>query len=168
MTDVKTSKIKLLAFLGIGIALYFALGCIMNIPVLANSHLQTDLGYIAFAVCLFLFGWSATIVGVVGCLFESLLISGWVPVGWMLGQVAIGLICGIIYKKADKKIIHIIFTVVAVFIGVALIKSIVECALYSIPFVVKFPKNCVAFVADTIPMIIGLPIAYKLKTIIKF
>lgn len=168
MVETKKIKVKLIAFLGIGIALYFALGCIMNIPVLANTHLQTDLGYIAFAICLYLFGWSATIVGVVGCLFESLLTSGWVPIGWMLGQVAIGLICGIVYKKIDKKIIHIIVTVVAVFIGVALIKSIVECSLYSIPFVVKFPKNCVAFVADTIPMIIGLPTAYKLKKIIKF
>ena len=167
MVETKTSKVKLIAFLGIGIALYFALGCIMNIPVLANSHLQTDLGYIAFAVFLYLFGWPAAIVGVVGCLFESLLISGWVPIGWMLGQVAIGLICGIVYKKIDKKIIHIIVTVIAVFIGVALIKSIVECGLYSIPFAVKFPKNCVAFVADTIPMFIGLPIAYKLKKIIK-
>ena len=50
-------NIKTIAFLGLGIALYAVLGLIMNIPLLAGTHLQTDLGYIAFFVFLVLFGW---------------------------------------------------------------------------------------------------------------
>ena len=37
---------KRIALLGIGIALYVVLGMVMNIPLLAGTHLQTDLGYI--------------------------------------------------------------------------------------------------------------------------
>ena len=41
-------NVKRIAYLGIGIALYVVLGLVMNIPLLAGTHLQTDLGYIAF------------------------------------------------------------------------------------------------------------------------
>ena len=152
----KMSNTKKIAFFGIGIALYFVLGMIMNIPLLAGTHLQTDLGYVAFGAFLYLFGWQACIVGIIGCLFESLLTSGWVPVGWMVGQLFIGVVCGIVYKKTQRKWLWIITTIVAVFIGVALIKTGIECALYFIPFMVKFVKNFVAFIADVIPMLFGL------------
>ena len=161
------TNIKRIAYLGIGIALYVVLGLAMNIPILAGTHLQTDLGYIAFGCYLYCFGWPALIVGVLGCMLESLLTSGWIPAGWMVGQLVIGLLCGFVYKKSNKKLIHILIAVFAVFIGVGLIKTGIECALYSIPFAIKFPKNCVAFVADAIPMILGLFIGYKVKRYIK-
>ena len=53
------------------------------------------------------------------------------------------------------------------FIGIAVIKTGIECALYSIPIEIKFVKNCVAFVADTIPMLVGLFIGYRVKPIIE-
>ena len=129
---------KKVAYLGIGIALYVVLGLAMNIPLLAGSHIQTDLGYITFGAFCLLFGWEACIVGVVGCLIESLIISGWVPVGWMLGQIIIGVACGVGYKKCKQRWLQILITIAAVFIGIAIVKTGVECILYSIPILVKF------------------------------
>lgn len=154
---------KRVAYLGIGIALYVVLGCVMNIPLLANSHLQTDLGYIVFGVYCYLFGWLGVFVGAIGCVLESLLISGWFPVGWLAGQILIGIMCGIIYKRETNKIVHIVVTILAVFVGIAVIKTIIESVLFGIPLEVKFMKNFVAFIADTIPMLIGLALGYRLK-----
>lgn len=159
------SKAKNVAYLGIAIALYVVLGMTMKIPLIA--HIGTDLGYIVFGFCCYVFGWPAFIVGVIGCMIESLLVSGWIPIGWMLGQLAIGLICGWVYKKNTSKAVDIICTVVAVFIGIAIIKTSVECVLYSIPLAVKIPKNLVATVADIIPMLIGLFIGYRYGYLVK-
>ena len=161
------SVTKKVAYLGIGIALYVVLGCVMNIPLLANSHLQTDLGYIAFGVYCCIFGWLGVFVGAIGCVIESMLISGWFPVGWLFGQIFIGIACGIIYKRESNKVVHIIVTVLSVFIGIAVIKTVIECALFGIPLEVKFAKNFVAFIADTIPMIVGLFLGYKLRKLVK-
>ena len=158
-------KTKLIAYLGMSIALYVVLGMTMRIPLI--GHIGTDLGYIAFGVACFLFGWPAAIVGIIGCLIESLLVSGWIPIGWMIGQAAIGLICGVVYKKYDNKIIHILITVFSVFIGIVVIKTVIECNLYDIPFLVKIPKNTIAWIADTIPMLIGLFTGYRLKNLVK-
>ena len=165
MSEMSTTK--KVAYLGIGIALYVVLGCVMNIPLLANSHLQTDLGYIAFGAYCCIFGWLGVFVGAIGCIIESMLVSGWFPVGWVVGQITIGLSCGIIYKRETNKMIHVITTILVVFIGIAVIKTGIECVLFNIPWVIKFPKNCVAFVADAIPMILGLFIGYRLKKIVK-
>ena len=154
---MKTNKI---AMLGMGMALYVVLGFTIKMPLI--SHIQTDLGYIAFGCFLYLIGWQACIVGVVGCLLESLIFSGWIPIGWMIGQLAIGLICGIVYKKTDNILIHVVTTIITVFIGVAIIKTGIECVLYDIPLMVKFPKNLIAFVADVIPMIAGYFVAKRL------
>lgn len=158
--------IKKITYFGIGIALYVVLGLVINIPLLAGTHLQTDLGYIAFGVCCMLFGWQAFIIGAIGCLLESLVVSGWIPYGWILGQIAIGILCGIVYKATDNKVAHFIVTVFSVFLGIACIKTIVECALFSIPYAVKFPKNVIAFFADVIPMLIGMFCGYRLKRIL--
>ena len=157
-----TKKITMLAM---GIALYVVLAATVKIPLI--GHIQTDLGYVAFGAFCVLFGWIGAVVGVFGCLIESLLFSGWIPVGWMLGQVAIGVLCGICYKKTQNRVIRLLVTILAVFIGVAVIKTAIECALYSIPVQIKFTKNCVAFVADTIPMILGLVIGERLKPMLE-
>lgn len=157
------NKTKTLVMLAVGIALYVVLGMTVKIPLI--SHIQTDLGYIAFGVMLVMFGWQACIVGVIGCMFESLLVSGWIPVGWMVGQLVIGIICGIAYKRTDNKTLWIITTIVSVFIGVGLIKTLIECGLYGIPFAIKFMKNGIAVVADVIPMIIGLFVGERLNKV---
>lgn len=155
------SKTKTIAYLGMGIALYVVLGMMVKIPLI--GHIQTDLGYIAFGAFCYIFGWQAFVVGAVGCLFESLIVSGWIPAGWIAGQILIGLLCGIAYKKSDRVWVHIAVTIIAVFIGVGIIKTGIECVLYSIPVAVKLPKNCIAFAADTIPMIVGMFIGKRIK-----
>ena len=152
-------RIKQIALLGMGIALYVVLSFTMKIPLI--SHIQTDLGYVAFGVFLALMGPIAAIVGILGCLLESLLFSGWVPAGWMLGQAFIGIICGTLYKKNKNVIVNIIITIIAVFIGIGIIKTLVECVLFNIPLLVKIPKNLIAATADVVPMIVGYVIALK-------
>ena len=83
--------------------------------------------------------------------------------GWMLGQAFIGISCGIAYKKIKPIWINIILTILAVFIGIGLIKTGVECKLYDIPLLIKLPKNVIAFVADSIPMILGYVLAKTTK-----
>lgn len=164
-------NVKKISFVGLGIALYFVLSMMIKIPLI--SHIQTDLGYIAFGVYCTLFGWIGCIVGIVGCLLESLIISGWIPTGWMLGQLFIGLTCGIILTKTKtlskpKRIsIAIITVIISMFIGIGLIKTVVECKLYGIPFAIKFTKNCVACVADIIPMVFGVILAIQNKYLSK-
>ena len=150
---------KKIAYLGIGIALYVVLGMMVKIPLI--SHIQTDLGYIAFGVALYMLGPVACVVGIIGCLFESLLVTGWVPIGWMVGQLAIGIICGIAYKRIKSIPVNILITIAAVFLGVGVIKTGIECVLYDIPLLVKFPKNLIATIADIIPMIAGYFLAVK-------
>ena len=143
-------KTKKIALLGMGIALYVVLGAMVKIPLIA--HIQTDLGYIAFGFMLFYLGWQATIIGVAGCLLESLLFSGWVPMGWMLGQAFIGISCGIAYKKIKPIWINIILTILAVFIGIGLIKTGVECKLFNSNLAQKLGGKFVYFAYCTIPV----------------
>lgn len=161
------NRTKKICNLALGIALYVVLSATMKIPLV--GHIQTDLGYIAFGAYLVMFGWQATVVGVIGCLIESLLFSGWLPIGWIVGQACIGVICGLWYKYSENKtgsykaVTRIIVTIIAVFLGVALIKTFIECYLYSIPIEIKFVKNFIAFVSDVIPMVFGVFIGEKLK-----
>ena len=158
---------KTMCAIGIGIALYVAVGAVMKIPLIA--HIQTDLGYIVFGAYCVWFGWQGIIVGAAGCAITSLLFSGLFPIGWIIGQCIIGAICGITYQiLKDKRpiikyIVGGIITVISIFIGVAIVKSLIECSLYNIPWEVKLPKNIIAFIADTIPMIIGMCIGFKLN-----
>lgn len=158
---MKNNVIKTVAFLGMFTALYVVLAFLIKIPLI--SHIQTDLGYIVFGFSCFMFGWIGFIVGTLGCFIESLVFNGWIPIGWMIGQVVIGIGCGLVYTKCNNKILHIIATIGFVFLGIACIKTGIECILYSIPLAVKMPKNLIAFIADTIPMLAGLFIGYKLK-----
>lgn len=146
---------------GLLTALYVILSFFMKIPLI--SQIKVDLGYIVFGFSCYCFGWPAFIIGTLGCLIESFIFNGWIPIGWALGQVIIGIGCGFIYTKTNNKIIHIIATIVFVFFGIACIKTGIECVLYNIPLVVKIPKNIIAFIADTIPMIVGLFLGYRLK-----
>ena len=82
---------------------------------------------------------------------------------WMLGNVLIGIICGKAYQKNESLCgTNIAITSVAVLLGVGVVKTAVECLLFSIPLAVKIPKNMVAAVMDTIVMSIGLFVACRL------
>ena len=149
----KKLNVKTIAYLGLGIALYAVLGMSIKIPIV--NHISTDLGYVAFGVFLTLFGPAATIIGAIGCVITSMLVSGWFPTGWFLGQIVIGIICGFVLHSNTSKWIKAIVIILSVWLGVGLIKTVVECALYSLPFVAKIITNSIAAAADIIPMIIG-------------
>lgn len=155
-------KTKSICLMGLGIALYVVLSMTFKMPLI--SHIQTDLGYIVFGVYCVLFGWQGFIVGALGCMLESLIFNGWFPTGWIIGQIVIGVICGIAYKKFNSNAFKIVITVIAILIGIAGIKTLVECKLYSIPFAVKVIKNLFAAAADMPPMIIGLFVGNYLKS----
>ena len=159
-------NVKTICSLAMGIALYVVLGMAVKIPLI--GHIQTDIGYIAFGVFISIYGAPAAVVGVVGCLIESMIVSGWVPIGWMLGQTFIGIVMGIFLKRgktiAGKQwILTMLLTAISMFFGIGIIKTFVECRLYSIPFEVKFLKNSIATVADIVPMIVGIFVAERIK-----
>ena len=151
------------AYTGMGIALYVVLSMVAKIPVIA--HISLDLGYIAFAIALYHMGaLYGTIVGAAGCVIISLLTTGWFPPGWFVGNIAIGLICGLGFGRQRWKsaiVRDIIICVIAVAIGILGLKTIIECILYGIPLAVKIPKNAVAFVMDAIVMSAGVVLAAR-------
>lgn len=146
---------KKICITGLGIALYVAVSMSVKIPLLVG-HIALDLGYIVLAVyCLMFGGVTGAIVGGAGCVLVSLLAYGMFPIGWMLGNIMVGFMCGKLYR--DRKTIqNMIVSVVAVFIGVLVIKTSVECVMYGIPLAVKIPKNGIAFIADSLTMCVGV------------
>ena len=168
-------NIKSICVTAMGIALYVALSMTAKIPIV--GHISLDLGYIVLAVYCYIYGPIAgAIVGAAGCTLVSLLASGWFPLGWLLGNLYIGYFTGRFYIPdlvADdfshrKTLEHnLILTVVAVFVGIFCIKSVVEHLMYGIPYAVKLPKNAVAFLIDAIVMCIGVCIAPKIRTILE-
>lgn len=159
-------KIKTIAYTALGIALYVTLSMMLKIPF-AVGHLALDLGYIVLAVYAYRFGAiPAAIVGGCGCCFVSLLSSGWFPIGWILGNIAIGLIIGL-FAHHGHPVMAGISAVPATFVGIGIIKTAIECALFAIPWEVKFAKNMVAFAADAIVLVFGCIFATILTNRIK-
>ena len=152
--------VKKMTYTAIGVALYVALSMILKIPVI--GHIGLDLGYIVLAVYCMKFGAvSGAIVGACGCTLVSLIMSGWFPPGWFVSNLVIGLICGKFYEKKNK-IRNIVVTGIAVLIGILVIKTVIECYMFSIPFMVKIPKNAIAAVMDMFMMWIGLFVSDKI------
>ena len=166
-------NIKKLTTTAILSALYVVLALSLKIPM-GVGNISLDLGYIVLTIAALNLGAPAAIVGGLGALLESMLFSSYgISYGWIVMNVIIGLICGIVLNKMNKKdftiknyIIASIIIIASVFIGVAA-KTGIECYLYSIPLIVKIPKSLTAFVIDSVVMIIGLPIGTKIKKIFK-
>lgn len=143
-------------------ALYVVMSAFIKIPFIGNISL--DLGYIVFGVACCMYGVWGTVVGAVGCGIESLLFSayGFSP-SWFVGNLIIGLICGLVFGAVRSMPVRIGTTVGAVAIGILVAKTCIESYLYSIPLMVKIPKNAVAFVVDSIVMIGGIYLANILE-----
>lgn len=161
---------KTICTLGILSALFVALSAAMKIPLI--GHINTELGYIAFGAALVMFGYYGISVGVIGCIASSLIFSGLFPVGWIAAQIATGLITaafvGLAYQinlnKPCKIFVSCLGALVGLALGLVVVKTAVECAMFKIPVEVKIVKNAVAFAADSVPMLIGVLIGYKFKT----
>lgn len=163
----ENKRLKTMCLAALGIALYVALSMTVKIPLV--GHASLDLGYIVLAVYCYYFG-SVTgmMVGSVGCMFVSLLTSGWFPPGWIIGNMIIGFIVGMVgteSKSSTAKRIVVVFF--AVFLGIFCAKTIIECTLYSIPIAVKAPKSAVVFIVDAVVMSIGTRIAPMIKAQIR-
>lgn len=166
------SKTRQVAFLGILTALYVVCALSLKVPT-GVGNISLDLGYIVLTVACMLLGWKAFIVGGVGAFLESLLFSAYgISYGWIAMNVIIGLMCGIVFsvckpKKTVLKVaVYSVVIVVAVALGVA-VKTIIECKLYSIPYAVKIPKSVTAFIIDSVVMLVGLPLAFRLTKMVK-
>ena len=152
---MKYGKVKTICFLGVLTALYVVLSAFLKINLIGN--IQIDLGYLAFAVALCQFGPWGTIVGVVGCSLESILFSSYgFSVSWAVANLIIGLACGFAFMHIKKTWLMIIITALACTVGLLCVKTGIECILYSIPLVVKIPKNAVACGVDFVVMTLGL------------
>lgn len=154
-------KLKTMCLTALGIALYVVLSMTAKIPVI--GHIGLDLGYVVLAIYAYRYGWvSGAVVGAAGCALVSLLTSGWFPPGWVLGNALIGIFCGNTYDHNDDNksfAVNVALSGFAVFLGIVVIKTAVECVMFDIPLAVKAPKNITAALIDIITMCVGVYIA---------
>ena len=149
------NKTKKICYLSVLTALYVVLSAFLKINLIGN--IQIDLGYIAFAVALCMFGAEGTVVGAFGCALESILFSAYgFSVSWFVANLTIGVCCGLVFMAYNDIMPRIISIVIFAAVGLLVEKTLIECALYSIPLAVKIPKNAVAFAVDTVAMVSGV------------
>lgn len=155
------NKTRKIAFLGLGIALYAVLSAFVIIPII--NRIKLDLGYIVFGIYLNKLGIISSIVGVLGCIIGNLLKGGSLPIAWAIGQLFIGVSLGYLLPKTNNIYLKILYCLISTFIGIAVIKTIIEVLMYQFPIALKFSSNFVAYVADVIPLIIGVLLSKKIK-----
>ncbi len=159
-------KTKDILFLAVGIALFVVLSMCLRVPVFENYYLC--LGYIVMTVYIYCFKWyEGTIIGFFGvilyCIIGGLGFNG-LP-GWALGNVVIGLIVGLALKpikKIKSKTLQIItlaiVAIIATFLGIEIIKSVVDSFVVSQPIFVRMTKNFTSFISDAFVIVVSLPI----------
>lgn len=159
-------KTKDILFLAVGIALFVVLSMCLRVPVFENYYLC--LGYIVMTVYIYCFKWyEGTIIGFFGvilyCIIGGLGFNG-LP-GWALGNVAIGLIVGLALKpikriksKTLQIIVLAIVAIIATFLGIEIIKSVVDSFVVSQPIPVRMTKNFTSFISDAFVIVVSLPI----------
>lgn len=156
----RTQKITILT---LGIALYTVLSAFVIIPIV--NRIKLDLGYIVFGLYLNSLGISGTIVGVIGCLLGNMLKGGSFPIAWMVGQLFIGLTLGYFLPKTEKTYLKIIYCLIFAFIGIGVIKTVIEVLMFKYQIWLKFTSNLVAYFVDVIALIIGVLLNKKIKII---
>lgn len=150
---------------GIGIALFVAVTLCLQVPVFENYYLC--LGYVVMMIYCYRFGpIHGSIVGTIGVVLYCLLISGLrgMP-GWSMGNLVIGIGCGLAFRKAKnieagwaRRCVMTLTIVVMTAVGILGIKSLTECILYGQPMMLRVAKNSYAFIADIVMMIVSIPI----------
>ena len=144
------------------IALGVVLSSFLQIPIFSN--IKIDLSYVVIILMCMLFNpFQAGLSAMTIAMLESSLFTAYgFSISWAMANLFIGLACGTVFqltKNMDKKwlkyVINISSIVISVAIAMLLIKTIIECKLYAIPFEVKIVKNLVAFGVDTASCFIG-------------
>ncbi len=169
-----TTTIKNISITAMGISLFVVLSLCLQFPVFENYYLC--LGYVAMTVYCYIVGTvSGTITGTFGVVLYCLLINGLrgMP-GWAAGNLVLGIIMGLTFKmvkKLNNPLLEIVISSMVIIIATALamlvIKSWVECLLYTQPFWLRATKNIYAFVADSFVIIISIPFCRLLKQNLK-
>lgn len=160
---------KKIALIGILSALYVVCSLTLKIPM-GVGNIALDMGYLVLTVAVFTVGGWASIVGGMGAMLESVMFSAYgISYSWIVMNILIGLICGLVLRKVklDKwkdYLVSAVVIILAVLVGISA-KTLIECNLYHIPLMVKLPKAAVAFGIDTLVMLIGLPLASKIRKI---
>ncbi len=164
------STVKSISINAMGVALFVVLSLCLQVPVFENYYLC--LGYVAMTVYCYIIGTiSGTLTGTLGVVLYCLLISGLrgMP-GWAAGNLVLGIITGLTFKavkKLNKPLLEFIISTIVITIATAIamlvIKSGVECLLYSQPFWLRAVKNIYAFVADAFMIIISIPLCRFLE-----
>ena len=164
-------KTKDITFMAAGIALFVALSMCLRVPVFENYYLC--LGYIVMTVYIWCFRWyEGAVVGFFGvilyCVVGGLGFNG-MP-GWAVGNIAIGLILGAALKyvqKIQNKTVQVLLmavaAIVATFVGIEIIKSLIDSVVVSQPFAVRMAKNMTSFIADVFVIVMSLPICVLLE-----
>ncbi len=155
-----------ITFMGVGIALFVALSMCLRVPVFENYYLC--LGYIVMTVYIWCYKWyEGAVIGFFGvilyCVVGGLGFNG--TPGWSVGNIVIGLILGVCLKqirKVNSKTLQLILTAVAavfaVFVGIEIVKSLIDSVVVAQPFIVRFGKNMTSFIADAFVIVISLPV----------
>ena len=164
------NKTRYITVTGIGIALFVVLTMCLQVPVFENYYLC--LGYVAMMVYCYLYGAvPGAAVGTFGVIIYCIVISGLrgMP-GWALGNLASGLVCGVLFQKIRKidslwmrRIAMSVIIIVMTAAGILGIKSLTECLLYAQPMIVRIAKNSYAFVADIAVMLLSIPVCEILE-----
>lgn len=165
----------------LGVALFVVFSLMLQVPVYQNYYIS--LGYFVIAVYLYSFGvGDGTIVGFLGVILYCLITGGTrgMP-GWSLGNIVIGIGLGPVlqfnramwnndkYQNNKSLIIalDIIAIVMAVVIGITLVKSFTEVILYAQPMTARMVTNLPATIADIITLIAAVPVAIFVDNILQ-
>lgn len=164
-------KTRDITFPAAGIALFVVLSMCLRVPVFENYYLC--LGYVVMTVYMWCFKWyEGAVVGFLGvilyCLIGELGFNG-MP-GWSVGNIVIGTIVGLsmrYIKKIRSKVLQVAVTaivaVIATFIGIMLVKSVIDSFIVSQPVVIRMGKNLTSFIADAFVIVVSLPVCAVLE-----
>lgn len=177
-------SVRRITRVAMGVALFTVLSLMLQVPVYQNYYVS--LGYFVMAVWLYSFGViDGTITGTLGVVLYCVITGGMrgMP-GWTLGNFFIGLEIGCMfmgtkhlyeqYKEKNDKVgiailsmIQSVFIIISVIIGILIVKSFTEVVLYAQPMLVRMATNTAATIADAITLILALPVAIFMDSILK-
>ena len=150
---------KEITLVGVMIALGVVLSAMLRIPLFANVRL--DLSYIVITVAIMkcgMFG-SMMVAGSIALLESTIFGVNGLSLPWVLANVVIAFVASIFYKMAKEKGNNILFylgIVLGCFLGLVIVKSLVETLIANIPLIIRITSNLVAFAGDLTCMIIGV------------
>ncbi len=166
----KTSFITINA---LGVALFVVTSLAFPIRLIGNYFLL--LGYAVLTIYCHCFGmYSGMIVGGLGTLLYCLVASSFNGlVGWVIGDILIGCVLGIVFQKTktmkmlQRYIINIAATLLSCAVAFLLIKPLIETVMFSIAFPLRLAANVPGFSLDSLMIIVSLPFCDLMEKIIK-